>query len=100
VSGDEYYPLTITDYEFEGSTIYGTVRNDSGKPLLHARVVGLLPEPQLDELTGYRYCGPREATLGTNILLPGQETSFTITYGSECEVDDSLIVVGQGAYQP
>ena len=99
VSGNPYYPLTITDYEHADSTVYGTVRNDSGKPLQHARVVGLLPEPQLDDIVGYRSCGPREAALGTDILLRGQETSFTISY-SGCNVDDSLIVVGQGAYLP
>jgi len=99
VSGEEYYPLTITGYEHVDSTINGTVRNDSGKTLQHARVAGLLPGPQPGEIEGYRYCGPAEAALGTDILLPGQETSFSISYYT-CEVDDSVIIVGQGAYQP
>jgi len=99
MSGEEYYPLTITGYEHVDSIINGTVRNDSGKPLQHARVAGLLPEPQLGEIEGDRYCGPVEAALDTDTLLPGQETSFTIGYFN-CDVDDSLIVVGQGAYQP
>jgi len=99
VSGEEYFPLTITGYDYVDSTVSGTVRNDSDKLLQHARVAALLPEPQLGEYQGNRYCGPVEATLDTDTLLPGQENSFTIGYYN-CDVDDTLIIVGQGAYQP
>jgi hypothetical protein len=69
---DGYTPLTITGYAYEDLTVTGTVRNDSSQPLHHTRVVGY--EPYL--------CRWREAVLGADELLPGQETSFIITYYS------------------
>jgi hypothetical protein len=87
-SGDVYEPLTISGYTYEGSIVNGTVRNDSSQPLHHARVGGV-------ELAR---CQWREAVLGADTLLPGQETSFSMN--NYCGVDEDIIIIGQGAYQP
>jgi hypothetical protein len=88
-SGDPYYPLTIVGYVYEDAIVSGTARNDSGLSLQNARIVGLEPY----------HCGWREAALGADELLPGQVITFTIPFGASCEVDDRLIVSGQGAFR-
>jgi len=89
--GDAYAALTITSYTYANSAVTGTVRNDTGYPLHHARVGGY--EPSL--------CRWQEAKLGTDELLPGQETSFSIAYSSSyCFDGAEYTVTGQGAYQP
>jgi hypothetical protein len=89
-SGDVYYPLTVAGWEHKGALISGTVRNDSGRTLHKARVVAA----KLDR------CTWREAVLDDVVLQPGQETAFHLDYYSSACVDDSLVVVGQGAAPP
>lgn len=90
MGGDIYYPLTITGTAYQDNIYSGTIQNDHYQPLHHLRVVAAEPSK----------CGWREAVIGDEILLPGQDTSFTISnYSSGC-ISDNLIVVGQGAIQP
>jgi hypothetical protein len=89
-SGESYYSLTILDYEYQAPYVTGTLHNDSGHPLHAARVVMLEPVN----------CGRREATLGLDTLMPGEETTFSARYGASCGVNDHLFISGQGAFQP
>jgi len=88
-SGDHYAALTILDYTYTEPFVTGTLHNDSGYPLHAGRVVAFEPVN----------CGWREATLGVDTLMPGEETSFTVRYGASCGVDDRLVASGQGAFQ-
>lgn len=89
-SGMTYDPLTVLGSSYSGTTLTGTVKNETGHPLYHSRVVAAEPLK----------CAWREAVLGAQTIPPGGETSFSIpNYAAIC-VSEALILVGQGATLP
>lgn len=97
-SGRVTYPLTVTSWEKEvtesGTSIFGTVRNDSGHRLVDIRVVGVLSAgiEKIEPSCVWNY----EAVLESTILNPGRWTDFSISYCGEYVSE----ITAQGVAEP
>jgi|GEM_PF-3452400 len=83
-SGRTYHALTVGTWSRTGSTVQGTVRNNTAWTLLEAQVVVSHPS-----------CPWQNATLSATTLGPGEQARFTVSQVS-CAAAD-LRIVGQGA---
>jgi hypothetical protein len=83
-SGRVIYPLTITNWEKKvtesGTTISGTVRNDSGHRLVDIRVVGI-SSAGLEGICWYS--SEYEAEVESTTLDPGEKADFSNMYCTE-----------------
>jgi len=89
-SQGSYHSLTVTGWKYEDPVVTGVVRNESGQFLDGVQVAVVNPDR----------CRWREASLDAAALAPGQETGFRVGYYPSGCVDDSLLIVGQGAARP